>query len=311
MAIVDSRNKRDKSQRFISLREGVERIASASSRPIYTYHSQVLQYGTIGGKVLGGIQHGRQAAEITQRILDGESPASIPIIDKSLAQYHFDYLQLQRFGIDTSRLPEESVIIDRPYSFYGEYKTVVWATVLGTVLLILIIVFLQLNILKRKQIESSLRSSEAELQGREEHIRLLLNSTAEAIYGLDLEGCCSFCNPASLRLLGYEQEADLLGKNMHDLSHHTRTDGAAYPEPKCKICQAFRVKQGAHIDDELLWGKDGSSFWAECWSHPVRKDGETVGGVVTFIDITERKKAELELIKHRDHLDELVPEFNL
>src|ERR1035437_4685735 len=70
--------------------------------------------------------------------------------------------------------------------------------------------------------------SEPRLRESEELSRLLLDSAAEAIYGVDLDGNCTFCNPASLRLLGYERPEDLLGKNIHRLMHHTRPDGTPY-----------------------------------------------------------------------------------
>ncbi len=127
------------------------------------------------------------------------------------------------------------------------------------------------------------------LREREEHIRLLLDSTAEAIYGIDLRGCCTFANPACARLLGYADPSQLLGRNMHDLVHHTRKDGTPYPVEECKIFRSFRSNQNSHIDDEVLWRPDGSSFPAEYWSHPICRDGRVVGSVVTFLDITERR----------------------
>src|SRR5580658_8307250 len=96
------------------------------------------------------------------------------------------------------------------------------------------------------------RSGET-LREREEHIRLLLDSTGEGIYGIDLEGCCTFANAAAARLLGYADPAQLLGRNMHALIHHTRKDGTPYPEEECGIFQAFRQNQGSHVDDEMLW----------------------------------------------------------
>jgi len=71
--------------------------------------------------------------------------------------------------------------------------------------------------------------SKRRLSEEEERIRLLLESTAEAIYGVDLTGACTFCNPAFLRLMGYESREEILGKNMHDLVHHTLPDGRPYP----------------------------------------------------------------------------------
>lgn len=134
-----------------------------------------------------------------------------------------------------------------------------------------------------------------ESQNSQERIRLLLDSTEEAICGVDLQGRCTFSNQACLRLLGYSSVEDLLGKNMHLLTHHTKQDGTPYPLEECKIYQAFFTGQGAHVTDDLFWRADGSSFYVEYWSHPVHRNGVLIGSVVTFLDITERKRAEEEL----------------
>jgi two-component system cell cycle sensor histidine kinase/response regulator CckA len=144
------------------------------------------------------------------------------------------------------------------------------------------------------------------LRESEERVRLLLDSTAEAIYGIDVQGNCTFCNAASLRLLGYSDPSDLLGKQMHWLLHHTRADGKRYPIEECKIHIAFREGQGSHSDDEVLWKKDGSSFPAEYWSYPMFRDGKPIGSVVTFLDIAERKRAEMALQGSEARLRRLV-----
>ena len=125
-----------------------------------------------------------------------------------------------------------------------------------------------------------------------EQIQLLLNSTGEAIYGLDNKGNCSFVNAACLRMLGYREASQLIGFNMHDLIHYKRVDGTPYPIEECKIYQSFREGVEIHVDDEVLWRADGTCFSAEYMSHPVRKDNKIVGSVVTFTNITERKKME-------------------
>ncbi len=135
------------------------------------------------------------------------------------------------------------------------------------------------------------RQDEARLRAGEEQVRLLLDSTGEAIYGLDLQGLCTFSNPACLRLLGFKTPEDLLGQPMHALIHHTRPDLTPYPVHECRIFQAIHLGEGSHVDDEVFWRSDGSSFPTEYWSFPIRRDGEIVGSVVTFIDITERTKA--------------------
>jgi PAS domain S-box-containing protein len=139
------------------------------------------------------------------------------------------------------------------------------------------------------------RSAQQALRESEDKLRLLLDSTAEAIYGIDLQGRCTFCNPACLRALGYQRVDDLLGRNMHDLIHHSRADGASFPAQACRIMQALRTGQGVHVDDEVLWEANGTSFPAEYWSYPQRKGQEVVGAVVTFLDITQRKRTEVAL----------------
>jgi PAS domain S-box-containing protein len=135
----------------------------------------------------------------------------------------------------------------------------------------------------------------ANLIGSDELVRLLLTSTGEGIYGVDLDGNCTFANPACAKLLGYEHVDQLLGQHMHDLVHHTRPNGEPYPVEECRIYQAYHEHQGTHVDDEVMFCADGFSFPAEYWSYPVERDGELVGCVVTFVDISERRRVEEEL----------------
>lgn len=142
---------------------------------------------------------------------------------------------------------------------------------------------------------TDVKKAQQSLQESEEKYLLLLNSTAEAIYGLDLKDNCTFCNPACLRLLGHQVIEDLLGKSMHAVMHHTRADGTPYPEQECEIYAAVREGTASHVTDEVLWRADGTSFSAEYWSYPMHRAGELVGAVVTFLDTSDRKRAELAL----------------
>ena len=128
-----------------------------------------------------------------------------------------------------------------------------------------------------------------------ELVQLLLSSTGEGLYGVDLDGNCIFANPACVELLGYEDDGQLLGRNMHALVHHTRPNGEPYPVEECRIYRAFREHEGVHVHDEVMWRLDGTSFPAEYRSHPVERDGELIGCVVTFTDITERVRVQSEL----------------
>jgi PAS domain S-box-containing protein len=156
------------------------------------------------------------------------------------------------------------------------------------------------------------REVETELRHAEQLARSLLDSTGEGIYGIDVDGHCMWANPACLRLVGYQRAEQLLGRNMHALIHHTKANGDPFPIEECKIYQAARERRGTHADDELLFRADGSSFPAEYWSFPVLDDaGELVGGVVTFIDITERRRAEQLLAAQAAALGQLARFFEM
>ena len=167
------------------------------------------------------------------------------------------------------------------------------------VLLLLFVADLLVVLVQRRKTENTLTESSLKT-------RMLLNSAAEGIYGLDLEGNCTFFNPAGLKLLGYQSESELLGRQLHEITHHTRADGTPYPADECKICHAYLHDSKIHLEDEVLWRKDGTSFPVEYWSHPLYKGKKTVGAVVSFLDITERKLAEQKLKAVNEELDAFV-----
>src|SRR5437867_9061572 len=98
---------------------------------------------------------------------------------------------------------------------------------------------------------------------------------------------------AAARMLGY-QAAELIGKSRHELLHHTQPDGAPYLQEACPIYAALQDGAVRHVTEDVFWRKDGTSFPVEYISTPIREAGEIVGAVVTFKDITERKRAEEE-----------------
>jgi two-component system sensor histidine kinase/response regulator len=153
---------------------------------------------------------------------------------------------------------------------------------------------------KLEQLLEEHKCSEEKACRSEEMIRLLLNSTAEAIFGFDVERNCTFANPACVRLLGYKEESDLLGKSIADLFRHTRPDGTPYPAAECRVSQALDHGVGVHVDDEVVWRQDASSFLAEYWLHPILQGEIKLGAVVTLVDITRRKLAEQELHRAKD-----------
>jgi PAS domain S-box-containing protein len=135
------------------------------------------------------------------------------------------------------------------------------------------------------------------LQREQERIQLLLDSMAEGMYGVDLDGLCTFINPAGLRILGYERVDQVVGQRIHGLIHHHYADGRLYPAEECRALNAYRLNQGVHIEDEVFWRQDGRAVPVEYWSYPMRVNGSVIGSVVTFQDITERREAQQKLFE--------------
>lgn len=136
---------------------------------------------------------------------------------------------------------------------------------------------------------------------------LLLESTGEGIFGIDLAGHCMFINRAGARMLGFEP-AEVLGRNMHDLTHHSHADGSPYPDTECPIFNAFRRGLPCRIDTEVFWRRQGVSFPVEYSSHPILEGDVVRGAVITFVDITERRRAADALRLAKAELEQRVAE---
>lgn len=139
----------------------------------------------------------------------------------------------------------------------------------------------------------------------EHRLRLLLDSTDEGVFGIDLAGNCMFINEAAARMIGLDA-ARALGRNMHTLTHHSHEDGSAYPEEDCPIFNAFRRGMPCRLDNEVFWRSDGTCFAVEYSSHPIVENEVVQGAVIAFVDITERKRADEELRRAHDEMEARV-----
>jgi PAS domain S-box-containing protein len=141
-----------------------------------------------------------------------------------------------------------------------------------------------------------------ELRSSEERGRLILSSMSEGIFGMDTGGTVTFVNPAVSAILGYTEE-ELLGKSMHDKFHYAYPDGSEFPRLQCPMYLSSQDGKARTVDTEVLWRKDGTAVPVEYSTTPVWKDGQVVGTVVSFRDITERKQAEMELKERMEDLE--------
>ncbi|MDR3565909.1 MAG: ATP-binding protein [Negativicutes bacterium] len=147
---------------------------------------------------------------------------------------------------------------------------------------------------ERRQVDDLIRRSKERLQ-------LLLDSTGEAIYGVDLHGNCTLCNKECARLLGYKHPRELIGKTMYDHFHHVRKGGSAVKPEDWSVLQSIRLGEKRIIED-ALWRADGTSFPAECRSYPQFRDGAIIGGVMVFVDVSDRRQTEAQIKEGHERL---------
>ncbi len=148
-----------------------------------------------------------------------------------------------------------------------------------------------------------------ELQESRASLRLILDSTAEGIFGIDGVGRCTFVNASSLSLLGYTNEDELLGKSILTTIHPKRKDGTPLKFQECPVYNAIEDGVGVIMENEVFWRKDGTCFDVLASAYPQKWEGKTIGAVITFSDNTERKQA-LDRIEYLSLHDQLTSLYN-
>jgi polar amino acid transport system substrate-binding protein len=152
---------------------------------------------------------------------------------------------------------------------------------------------------------AELQENQNQLEAAVERSHLLLDSAGEGIFGVDLEGRVAFINPAANRMLGYGPD-ELIGQDVHEKIHHSHADGTGYSKEQCPMYLTHVDGTDHRVTDEVLWRKDGTPFPVEYMSMPIKKNGQVVGAVVTFMDIAERKKMETALLAERERLQKIL-----
>ena len=283
---------RDKSK-YYSFTEAASRVSKASARPMYGHFVQVLPYGIVGGKLLGGFYHGQVAAKMAMRILMGEKVWDIPVLTEPQTRYMFNYEQLKRWGIKVSGLPEDSIVINKPYSFYEENKVLIWCIIVVIIFQMLIIISLIMNIVRRKKAEKELNISEGKFRKFAEYLPV-------AIAILDKNENTEYANRKYGETIGYTSEIT----NIEDWFL------LAYPDEEYR--KWVLEKWNADIEKALREGTEiePSEYNVTCKDGKVRVmeiSGAFVADkmIAIFNDITERKREEETLRENEEKLSSI------
>lgn len=174
----------------------------------------------------------------------------------------------------------------------GDALTRYWIAVVAGFVALILLVALTSRVLRLNQ---QLTRANTRLERRQQ---LILDSVAEGIYGIDLNGRATFVNKAMEHMSGWRAE-ELIGNEIHEIIHHTRADGEPNSRDDCLVHATFRDSRPRFVEDDVFWRRDGSSFPVEYSSTPIRDErGQTIGTVVVFRDITERRRNAERVRRH-------------
>ncbi|MFH2129456.1 MAG: ABC transporter substrate binding protein [bacterium] len=167
---------RDIDGNLFSMEESARIISLSSPVPVYALWDSYLGSGILGGLLVSGYTQGKIAAHMAQALLAGGTSEQTPIRKSTAGHTMFDYRQLKKFGIPERKLPVDAVVINRPISFYYQYKLLILAVLLGILGLTAIIVVLSINIVRRRRVEKSLQKTSQRLTLMHEIDRAILNA---------------------------------------------------------------------------------------------------------------------------------------
>ena len=317
---------KDEHSVVIPLKNTLNSIVSAGNFTIISMEDVYLEEGILGGYVTSGFSQGKEAANLTVQILQGNSPASIPLVEESPNQYMFNYPQLKKIGLAISQLPENAIILNRPQSFYDLYKYRIWSTILFLILQTLVIFALMQNIHKRKKAETSLQKARNDLEKRVIERTLELTETntnlnnevkerQRAENNLESQnrlmstlldnlqvGVFMVEVPTGKPLLANRRAKDLLGRGiMNGAERITLAEvyqayklgtEELYPEDQMPIVRGISGEKHS-IDDMFVVHPDGKRVFLEVFGSPVKDEqGSVIASLVSFSDITGRKQDE-------------------
>ena len=275
---------KDKTGRFFTYKDNLQQIRKITNTPIYGLWDFYLDYGIVGGFLTSAISQAEAACKIVEQIFAGKDPRHIPIVEKSPNRYMFDYKELEFHKIDPSPVLKNYEVINKPFSFYEEYKQYVWLFTAIFSAIIMIVLFLMQNVRIRKQ-------SEMALKNQLEFIKVLLDTIPNPIYFTNVHGAYIGSNTAFAKLYDRTKE-EMIGKTIFDFY-----PGEWASERRKGDLELLKTKGSETIELMLHLPKKRARLFALSKAVYTNSDG-SVGGIVCVMDdVTERMQHQQFLIQ--------------
>jgi PAS domain S-box-containing protein len=294
---------RDSTGKVFDYYDSASMVSNNSHVPVYGAWDFNLGHGIIGGKLTSGFEQGETAGQMAARILNGENVESMPVQWSSTSQYMFDFVQLNRFGIPSEKLPSGSIIINQPPSSYEINKRLVWGVLCSVVALTIALAVLLANIFRRRRAEQALRESERQLSN-------IIEFLPDATLVTDKNRKVIAWNRAMQEITGVRQ-ADIVGREFTSAlpmlgersPHLIDLLGAKNPET-LGLYENFR-EQGSTLMGEVYLPSAFQGRGAYLWAiaSPLQNsEGKLTGAIESIRDVTDRKQAELDVLEMQEQL---------
>ena len=293
---------KDKNNRYFTYEKIGALLAKKAKQPIFCLLQFNVGNGIVGGSVIGGYYQGQAMAEIAKKILNGQNADTIPILEKGVTKLIFDYPSMQRYNLDIAELPQGTLILHKPISFYQKHKIVLWISAAIIFLLLFIIFLLLLSIKKRKYAEKLLYESQQKiknlnkkLEREKTEVNILFETLFENVpiplFYKDVHGIYLGTNKAFDTIYGFEPHS-LIGKSVYDIApaelaiKYEAEDKALFAAPN--TMQVYEHLIQNHITKAL----HNVIFYKKCYFDA---DGNVQGLIGAIMDISDIKKEEKRL----------------
>jgi len=282
---------KDKTGKKFTYKESLRQVRGISNVPIYGLWDFYLGKGIVGGLLTSATSQATEASKKVDKILKGMDPNKIPILKKSPNEYMFDFNELNRYNIKIPKYIKEYKIINKPFSFYEQYKKLVWITLSVFIVIAVFLIFLILNIIKR-------RKSEIELKNQLKFISALMNTIPNPINYKDIYGRYIGCNKAFAKLFNSKRE-DIINKTVYDFFDEE------WAKEQSKKDEELLRKKGTDNFEKTLHFPDGRARIVSYSKTAYENIDGNIGGIVTIMDDITQRNQQKEFIIQQSKLAEM------
>jgi len=290
---------RDKNGKVLSLNESQTFVANNASVPVYVCYGFSADTGIVGGSIIRGFDQGKKAAQVAMQLLNRESIVPISFFQQSTFKNVFDYKVMKRFNIGIKDIPENSVIYNKPFSVYENYRWQIIGIIIFMSALMLLIALMLINLKKRKQAEETILESR-------DYLKNLTDSMPDAIFSVKQpERIIEWAND-TFRTLGFEPD-ECVGRTT-DFLYPSRDEFIAFGD---KMARAITDGQEVFCTEQNMVNKSGDVFPAEITLSFFKTKGDVVRVTAIVRNIAERKQKEQQLQEYQGRLKALAAQLTL